>query len=136
MNRTEKFLADAQRIRKHYRAEHPKYDGLKVAQETASLFQRTNPDVKELARSFADYWLNEYVSRSTGMDDEPTEQNLAKLAAMQAVLDSEDGGDEGTEALDSKDWQELCSLTNYEAEDLPLETLNNLMILFVDKGGC
>ena len=33
-----------------------------------------------------------------------------------------------------KDFQELSELVNYEAEDLPVEVLQSLMRILVDKG--
>lgn len=133
MDNISKFYADAQRIKKHYRANNSRYDGQKVCEEVKNLFARNNPQVKSLALSFGDYWFNEYIVNSAEMENEPTQQHLEILGAMQALMDNEP---EQTAALCQKDWQELCSLTNYEAEDLPIEFLNDIMIIFVDHQAC
>ena len=70
---------------------------------------------------------------SAEMENEPTEQHLKVLGSMQGLIDNE--AEQITE-LSQNDWKELCELTNYEAEDLPLEFLNDIMILFVDHQAC
>ena len=64
------------------------------------------------------------------MEEEPTQDHIAKLAAFQSILE---GSAEFTECLTQEDWKELCSLTNMEAEDIPIETLNDMMMIFVDR---
>jgi hypothetical protein len=56
--------------------------------------------------------------------------SIDKIGAMQSLLELDL---EETKALSDNDWKELCSLTNYEAEDLPLDLLNDLMSIFLEK---
>ena len=42
--------------------------------------------------------------------------------------------DEFQNLLTQKDWQELGDLVNYEAEDLPVDILQSLMRVLVEKG--
>ena len=42
--------------------------------------------------------------------------------------------DEFQSVLTQKDWQELRDLVNYEAEDLPVDVLQSLMRVLVEKG--
>ena len=45
-----------------------------------------------------------------------------------------ENSDEGYDELDQHDWQELGDLVNYEAEDMPIDTLQSLMATLVSKG--
>jgi hypothetical protein len=60
----------------------------------------------------------------------PSDISIDKIGAMQSLLELDL---EETKALSDNDWKELCSLTNYEAEDLPLDLLNDLMSIFLEK---
>ena len=42
--------------------------------------------------------------------------------------------DEFQNLLTQNDWQELGDLVNYEAEDLPVDVLQSLMRVLVEKG--
>lgn len=132
MNNTDKLTADAQRIKKHYRSEHSSYDGYKVCCQIQELFVKNNRNIHTLAESISGYWLHTYIEPSIQMENEPTEEHLAKLGAMQAFLDASDGLAEGTESLNQEDWDEIKDAVNYEAEDLPLEMLNDMMMVIMD----
>ena len=131
MDSIQKLYSDVEKIKKHYRQENPhNYDGVKVCEQVREMFCRTNPALSSLAGSFADYWISTYIINSTSPADEPKQESVQILAAMQSILE---GSDEFTECLSQDDWKELCSLTNYEAEDLPIDALNDMMTIFVDK---
>ncbi|UKI56369.1 MAG: hypothetical protein L6V90_04215 [Treponema succinifaciens] len=49
---------------------------------------------------------------------------------MQALIENDIFS---TEALSKDDWKELCQITNCEAEEIPIETLNSMMMIFLDK---
>jgi hypothetical protein len=131
MNNSQKIFADATRIKKHYRAEHPLYDGIEVCKEIQNFFVRANKNLAELADGFAGYWFKSFVENSAEKENEPTEKNLQFLSALQSLLDSDD---DGTEIFSADDWKELCEITDCEAENLPVETLNDLMSIFVKHG--
>lgn len=133
MNSIEKFSSDVEKIKKHYRAEHQAYSGEAVCDQIADFFEQQNREVASLAHSYANYWKETYILPSQNMDDEPTSEHIAILQGMLALLlDLEDSW-EFTECFTQADWKQLCELTNYEAEDLPLELLSSLMKNFVDN---
>ena len=127
-----KFLSDIQRIKKHDRQNHsgnPDYN--RIFRDLNSLFLRSTSCPADLARSVFEYWENEYVFSSQNQKEEPSEENSQKLAAMLAFLED---SDEFQNLLTQKDWQELRDLVNYEAEDLPVDILQSLMRVLVEKG--
>ena len=127
-----KFLSDIQRIKKHDRQNHsgnPDYN--RIFRDLNSLFLRSTSCPADLARSVFEYWENEYVFNSQNQKEEPSEENSQKLAAMLAFLED---SDEFQSVLTQKDWQELRDLVNYEAEDLPVDILQSLMRVLVEKG--
>lgn len=131
MDDIQKFYSDIEKIKKHERADNGgNYDGLRVCNTICDFFEKNNSSLAGLGTSFAGYWMDTYINSSEKMEEEPTAEHIDKLAAMQSLLE---GSTDYTECLTQDDWKELCSLTNYEAEDLPIEILNDLMIIFVDK---
>ena len=127
-----KFLSDIQRIKKHDRQNNggnPDYN--RIFRDLNSLFLRSTSCPADLARSVFEYWENEYVFNSQNQKEEPSEENSQKLAAMLAFLED---SDEFQSVLTQKDWQELGDLVNYEAEDLPVDILQSLMRVLVEKG--
>lgn len=127
-----KFLSDIQRIKKHDRQNHsgnPDYN--RIFRDLNSLFLRSTSCPADLARSVFEYWENEYIFSSQNQKEEPSEENSQKLAAMLAFLED---SDEFQSVLTQKDWQELRDLVNYEAEDLPVDVLQSLMRVLVEKG--
>ena len=127
-----KFLSDIQRIKKHDRQNHsgnPDYN--RIFRDLNSLFLRSTSCPADLARSVFEYWENEYVFSSQNQKEEPSEENSQKLAAMLAFLED---SDEFQNLLTQNDWQELGDLVNYEAEDLPVDVLQSLMRVLVEKG--
>ena len=73
------------------------------------------------------------ILKSKNAENEPSEENLLKLVAFLALLQSENATEQDFEALTEKDWNEIKDLVNYEAEDLPLDLLNDLMSILVGK---
>ena len=127
-----KFLSNIQRIKKHDRQNNsgnPDYN--RIFRELNSLFLRSTSCPADLARSVFEYWENEYIFNSQNQKEEPSEENSQKLAAMLAFLED---SDEFQNLLTQKDWQELRDLVNYEAEDLPVDVLQSLMRVLVEKG--
>ena len=127
-----KFLSNIQRIKKHDRQNNsgnPDYN--RIFRELNSLFLRSTSCPADLARSVFEYWENEYIFNSQNQKEEPSEENSQKLAAMLAFLED---SDEFQSVLTQKDWQELGDLVNYEAEDLPVDILQSVMRVLVEKG--
>ena len=127
-----KFLSNIQRIKKYDRQNNsgnPDYN--RIFRELNSLFLRSTSCPADLARSVFEYWENEYIFNSQNQKEEPSEENSQKLAAMLAFLED---SDEFQSVLTQKDWHELGDLVNYEAEDLPVDILQSLMRVLVEKG--
>lgn len=132
MDSIQKFYSDIEKAKKHYRANHQNYDGNAVCQEIADLFCRNNKGIVSLADSFAGYWIDTYIRSSLNINEEPTPENIDKICAFQALLDGQPE-QRDIACLTQEDYKELCSLVNMEAEDLPLDILNDMMTIFVDK---
>ena len=133
MDLIQKFSSDVEKIKKHYRAEHQTYNGEEVCNQVAAFFEQQNRDVASLAHSYASYWKEAYILPSQNMEEEPTREHIDLLAGMMALLLDVEDSWQFTECFTQEDWKQLCQLTNYEAEDLPLELLSSLMKNFVDN---
>ena len=128
-----KFLADIQRIKKHVRAENGgNYDGRKVCEQIAALFVNSNRNMADLARSVSDYWLNSYIFASGDLKNEPSQENLDRIVLFQNFLDGFE--DEDYSLFSDGDWENLRDFCNDEAENLDLDTLQNLMSIILNNG--
>lgn len=130
MNLIQKFCSDIERIKKHNRDSSGKLNVSIAKNQIVSLFENNNRHLGELPHSLTDYWLSEYVEPelSSGAK-EFSNETIDKLCAMYAFLTD----DEDTDSLNEKDWQKIGEAVNYEAEDLPMDTLSSLMKTLVDK---
>jgi len=130
MTYTEKFLSDIARAAKRERAENAgRYDAKKTCEKIARSLENAIRDLGDLPRSVADYWLAEYIDSSSDIENEPTREHAEKLAAMLSFLRGE--GD--TSSLSPRDWKNLASLVQDEAETLPIESLSSLMASLVEQ---
>jgi len=130
MTNCEKFRADIERIKKHTRAQNGgSYNYKKACSDIMQLFERNNSRFISLPHSLSDFWFNTYIEQSAEVINEPTPENTDKLCAIQAFLDNEDD----YSCLTSDDWKEIAKLVNYEAEDLDISDLTNLMKIIVSK---
>lgn len=128
MDRIQKLFSDIERLKKRERAITGTYDGEKICSKIKDLFVSNNENTS-LSQSFADYWFNTYVQQAVDFSKMPDAKALNVLGSIQALLDNDDSQ---TTYLTAEDWKELCAITNLEAEDLNLDFLNDLMILFVE----
>ncbi len=127
-----KFLSDIQKSLKHDRQNNSgKSDYNRVKNDLRRLFERNAAAVGELADSVFEYWENEYIYRSADINAEPTEENQNRLAAYLAFLEN---SDEFQDYVSDADWQEFGRLVNFEAEDLDVDVLQDLMKILVSKG--
>ena len=127
-----KFLSDMQKTLKHDRQNNggkSSYD--RVKNDLRRLFERNAAAVGELADSIFEYWENEYIYRSSDLIWEPSEENQNRLAAYLAFLEN---SDEFQELVSDADWEEFGRLVNFEAEDLDVGVLQDLMKILVSKG--
>lgn len=127
-----KFLADVEKSKKICRQNNgSNYDYYKVAEDIRKHFNRASSCPTELPNTIFGYWENQYILNSPDLSYEPSSENLDKLAAMLAFLDN---SDEMEELLTDDDWKEIGDLVGYEAEDLPIDILQDLMKILVDHG--
>ena len=127
-----KFLSDIQKSLKHDRQNNSgKSDYNRVKNDLRRLFERNAAAVGELADSVFEYWENEYIYRSGDIAAEPCEENQNRLAAYLAFLEN---SDEYQELISDDDWNEFGRLVNFEAEELDVDVLQDLMKILVSKG--
>jgi hypothetical protein len=95
--------------------------------EIAKLFVDTAPDLGGLGQTIADLWLKKQK------DAEPDITWLAEALAflLGTELDAESNEGRG---ISDDDWADIRDAVTAEAEDLPLETLEVMMQVFVGKG--
>ena len=127
-----KFLSDMQKSLKYDRQNNGgKSDYNRVKNDLRRLFERNASIVGELADSIFEYWENEYIYRASDIKAEPSEENQNRLAAYLAFLEN---SDEFQELISDDDWNEFGRLVNFEAEDLDVDVLQDLMKILVSKG--
>ncbi|MGN0728500.1 hypothetical protein [Treponema sp.] len=130
MDNIQKFYSDVQKIKKRCRAENPNAGAKEICAQIEIMFSNANRSLKPLAEAFFSYWMNSRISSSADISSEPTDEHIKILGAMQALIDNDISL---TDALSKNDWKELCQITSCEADGIPLETLNSLMSVFLDK---
>lgn len=127
-----KFLSDVEKIKKHERQNNNgKYDYNRIKNNLRNLFERSTSCPMGLPGSVFEYWENTYILNGADLTYEPGADNTAKLGAFLAFLDN---SDEDRDLITDEDWQELGRLVNYEAEDLPVDILQDMMMVLVSKG--
>jgi hypothetical protein len=132
MTDIQKFTADIKKIIKFDRAENGgRYDGIRACVKVEDLFESNNRALGSLPHSLAEYWLDIYIRNSADPANEPSSDNIDRIAAIQTFLDGER---EGTECLTKDDWKNLHELVDYEAEDLPLDVLEGMMGIILEQG--
>lgn len=127
-----KFLSDVNKIMKHDRQNNSgKADYERIHNDIRKLFERTSSVPGQLPNSIFNYWENQYIFNSADRANEPSSENLNHLAAFLAFLGN---SDELETYISDDDWKELSDAVNYEAEDLPIDILQDLMRILVDHG--
>ena len=127
-----KFLSDLEKIKKYARNNKSGFTGYNdIRDDIRNLFERATSCPTGLPESIFEYWEETYVLSSSDLAYEPSADNAAKLGAMLAFLDN---SDEDQDLITDEDWEEIGKLVNYEAEDLPVDILQDLMSVLVSKG--
>lgn len=133
MTTIDKFLSDIQKTIKYDRANNGgHYDAKRACAQIAKLFSNNNRNLGSLAVSISDYWLNTYVLGSADLANEPCEANIEKIKAFQSFCDSDESAD--FSALTADDWETLRDFVDDEAENLDLDSLQNMMNLILQNG--
>jgi hypothetical protein len=97
------------------------------AAEIAELFVSTAPALGDLGQTIADLWLKKQG------DGEPNIDWLAEALAF--LLGTELAPESAVKSgITDDDWGEIRDAVTAEAEDLPLETLEAMMQVFIEKG--
>lgn len=130
MDSIQKFYSDIEKIKKHNRNQDGVLDLQKTTDAIISLFEQNNRGLCDLPHSLCEHWVKTYVNPEIDSGSQDlSRETIEKLCAMQAFLE---GSDE-TDCLDSNDWHEIADAVNYEAEDLPMDLLSQMMMTIVDK---
>lgn len=130
MDSIQKFFSDIEKIKKHNRSADGKLDLSKTAEQIAVLFENSNRGLCDLPHTLTEYWISNYVNPEIdGGANDISRDSIEKLCAMQAFL----LGDSETDVLTDDDWREIADAVNYEAEDLPMELLSQMMSTLVEK---
>ena len=130
MDVIQKFFSDIEKIKKHNRDASGKLNTNAVVSQIEKLFETNNRGFCDLPHTLVEYWEKQYASQEldSGVED-LSRECIDKLCAMQAFLNNDDE----TDCLTHEDWQEIADAVNYEAEDLDMEILSQMMSTLVEK---
>lgn len=130
MDIVQKFTSDIDRVKKHNRDSSGKLNINNAVKQIASLFENANRGMCNLPHALTDYWISTYVNPNVdSCINDISSEITDKLIAMFAFLNNSDD----TECLVLDDWREIADAVNYEAEDLPMDLLSQLMSTLVSK---
>lgn len=130
MTDVEKFTSDVAKLKKMDRHEHNNTnDYNRLSNPLASLFARASQVEQSLANTIFDYWEKTYIWNQTDLSEVPSDDDIAKLAGFLAFLNN---SDENCELVTDEDWRNLAELVNFEAEDMDISKLTELMSILVD----
>lgn len=127
-----KFITDVEKLKKFERQNNCGvcfYN--KIQKKLKNLFIQTSSCPTDLPSSIFEYWENTYIFNSANLDEEPIQDNILKLGAFLSFLENTD---EYQDLITQEDWDEIAPLVNYEAEDLPVDILQDLMKVLVSHG--
>lgn len=132
MDNIQKLYSDIEKIKKHNRNSSGTLDLNKVATQVSEMFQRNNRDFCDLPNSLAEYWVKTYVYPQIDLNaNDLSQESVGKLCAMQAFLDNDIEDD--TDCLTLDDWKQIAAFVNFEAEDMPIDLLSQMMSILVEK---
>ena len=132
MDNIQKLYSDIEKIKKHNRNSSGTLDLNKVATQVSEMFQRNNRDFCDLPNSLAEYWVKTYVYPQIDLNaNDLSQESVDKLCAMQAFLDNDIADD--TDCLTLDDWKQIAAFVNFEAEDMPIDLLSQMMSILVEK---
>ena len=130
MDAIQKFDSDIERIKKHNRDSSGALNLEAVVNQIASLFETNNRGLCGLPHSLIEFWTSKYVQPELDSSScDISSSAIEKLCAMQAFLNNEND----TDCLTLEDWQQIADSVNYEAEELPMDLLSQMMMTLVEK---
>ena len=131
MTDIQKFASDVKKLIKMNRLQDGTLNLDQACEKIIQQFERTSTVPASLSGSVASYWKTTYIDTSNEQENEPTQKHLDVLCGFLSFLEN---SDENFDLISNSDWKELSELVNCEAETLPIEILQQLMSILVEKG--
>ena len=131
MTDIQKFSSDVKKIIKMNRFQDGSLNLEDTCEKIIVQFERASSVPASLSGSVASYWKTTYIDTSNEQENEPTQEHLDVLCGLLSFLEN---SDENFDLISNSDWKELSELVNCEAETLPIEILQQLMSILVEKG--
>ena len=131
MTDIQKFSSDVKKIIKMNRFQDGSLNLEDTCEKIIGQFERASSAPASLSSSVASYWKTTYIDTSNEQENEPTQEHLDVLCGFLSFLEN---SDENFDLISNSDWKELSELVNCEAETLPIEILQQLMSILVEKG--
>ena len=131
MTDIQKFSSDVKKIIKMNRFQDGSLNLEDTCEKIIEQFERASSVPASLSGSVASYWKTTYIDTSNEQENEPTQEHLDVLCGLLSFLEN---SDENFDLISNSDWKELSELVNCEAETLPIEILQQLMSILVEKG--
>ena len=131
MTDIQKFSSDVKKIIKMNRFQDGSLNLEDTCEKIIQQFERASSVPASLSGSVASYWKTTYIDTSNEQENEPTQEHLNVLCGFLSFLEN---SDENFDLISNSDWKELSELVNCEAETLPIEILQQLMSILVEKG--
>lgn len=131
MTDIQKFASDVKKIIKMNRFQDGSLNLEDTCEKIIQQFERASSVPASLSGSVASYWKTTYIDTSNEQENEPTQEHLDVLCGFLSFLEN---SDENFDLISNSDWKELSELVNCEAETLPIEILQQLMSILVEKG--
>lgn len=131
MTDIQKFSSDVKKIIKMNRFQDGSLNLEDTCEKIIQQFERASSVPASLSGSVASYWKTTYIDTSNEQENEPTQEHLDVLCGFLSFLEN---SDENFDLISDSDWKELSELVNCEAETLPIEILQQLMSILVEKG--
>lgn len=131
MTDIQKFASDVKKIIKMNRFQDGSLNLEDTCEKIIQQFERASSVPASLSGSVASYWKTTYIDTSNEQENEPTQEHLDVLCGFLSFLEN---SDENFDLISNSDWEELSELVNCEAETLPIEILQQLMSILVEKG--
>ena len=131
MTDIQKFASDVKKIIKMNRFQDGSLNLEDTCEKIIQQFERASSVPASLSGSVASYWKTTYIDTSNEQENEPTQEHLDVLCGFLSFLEN---SDENFDLISNSDWKELSELVNCEAETIPIEILQQLMSILVEKG--
>ena len=131
MTDIQKFSSDVKKIIKMNRFQDGSLNLEDTCEKIIQQFERASSVPASLSGSVASYWKTTYIDTSNEQENEPTQEHLDVLCGFLSFLEN---SDENFDLISNSDWKELSELVTCEAETLPIEILQQLMSILVEKG--